>query len=102
MDPVKVLSRILFCISGIILSFSVPGCLKEKSTQPILILANNNNFGTYAGEILKAEGFNEFITDSLGRKKISKPFLAQFDQIILAEQVTDSRTCNMFTIMVFS
>ena len=32
---------------------------------PILVLATNANFGSYTGEILKAEGFNEFQIDSL-------------------------------------
>ncbi len=80
----------------IILFFSFTGCLKEKSAQPILILTNHNNFGSYTGEILKAEGFNEFITDSIGSKKISKSFLAQFDKVILTEPVTDLRIWNMF------
>ena len=80
----------------IILFFSFTGCSKEKPAQPILLLTSRNNFGSYTGEILKAEGFNEFITDSLGSKKISKSFLAQFDQIILTEQVNDSRMWKMF------
>lgn len=80
----------------IILFFSFTGCLKEKPALPILLLTSQNNFGSFTGEILKAEGFNEFITDSLGSKKISKSFLAQFDKVILTEQVTDSQIWKMF------
>ncbi len=79
----------------IILLFAATGCSGERSAQPILILANQTNFGTYTGEILKAEGFNEFITDSLGGKKISKSYLARFDKVILTEKVNDSRIWNM-------
>ncbi len=86
----------IILLPGIILLFAVTGCSLERSAQPILILAKHNNFGAYTGEILKAEGFNEFITDSLGSKKISKSFLAQFDKVILAEKVNDTRTWNMF------
>jgi len=86
----------IILLSVIILFFSFTGCLKEKPALPILLLTSHNNFGVYTGEILKAEGFNEFITDSHVNKKISKAFLAQFDKVILTEQVTDSRTWNMF------
>jgi hypothetical protein len=80
----------------IILFFSFTGCLKEKPALPILLLTSHNNFGSYTGEIMKAEGFNEFIADSLGRKKISKSFLAQFDQIIVTDQVNDSQMWKIF------
>ena len=86
----------IFLLSGIILFFLLTGCLREKSQAPILLLTSHNNFGSYTGEILKAEGFNEFITDSPGSKRISKSFLAQFDIVILAEQVVDSRVWNIF------
>jgi hypothetical protein len=86
----------IFLLSGIILFLPFTGCLKEKPGPPILLLTSYNNFGSYTGEILKAEGFNEFITDSTGSKKISKSFLAQFDIVILAEQEVDSRLWNIF------
>lgn len=80
----------------IFLFFTLMDCSKERSVQPILILAGNKDYGIYTGEILKAEGFNEFIADSLGNKRINKSFLAQFDLIILTEQVNDSQTWNIF------
>ena len=91
----KFFPNIIF-LSGIILFFSFEGCLKEKPALPILLLTSHNNFGGFTGEILKAEGFNEFFTDSLGSKEISKSFLDKFDQVILTGQVTDSRTWNIF------
>lgn len=60
-----------------------------------MLLTGNKDFGAYTGEILKAEGFNEFITDSIESKKISGSFLAQFDLIILAEKTDDRQTSNM-------
>jgi hypothetical protein len=80
----------------IILFFSFTRCLKEKPDLPILLLTSHDNFGSYTGEIMKAEGFNEFVADSLDSKKTSKSFLAQFDQIILTEQVIDSQIWRMF------
>jgi hypothetical protein len=65
------------------------GLFKAKFRRPILLLATEKEFGTYTGELLRTEGFNEFEIDSLNGGKISKAFLAQFDLIIIAEDVTD-------------
>ncbi len=53
--------------------------------MPILILATDNGFGTYTGEILKTEGWNEFAMDSLTSKKVTAKYLNRFEVIILAE-----------------
>jgi len=79
----------------IFLLFPATGCSEDKTGEPILLLTGNKDFGAYTGEILKAEGFNEFITDSIESKKISGSFLAQFDLIILAEKTDDRQTRNM-------
>ncbi|HSN49974.1 MAG TPA: hypothetical protein VLR52_02000, partial [Bacteroidales bacterium] len=79
----------------IILLLSATDCSKDKTGEPILLLAGNKDFGAFTGEILKAEGFNEFCTDSTESNKISKSFLAQFNLIILAEQADDRRTWNI-------
>jgi len=79
----------------IFLLFPATGCSEDKTGEPILLLTGNKDFGAYTGEILKAEGFNEFITDSIESKKISGSFLAQFDLIILAEKTDDRQTSNM-------
>jgi hypothetical protein len=77
-------------LSGIILLLVMIGCSQQASISPILILAAENDFGTYTGEILKAEGFNEFIIASLNSEKISNSFLSGFDFIILSEPLTDN------------
>ena len=86
----------IILFSCIILLFSLTSCSKGKTAQPILLLAGSKGFGTYTGEILKAEGFNEFFTDSMKNIKISRSFLARFDLIILAEQTDDLQTWNLF------
>jgi hypothetical protein len=55
------------------------------SSSPILVLATDANFGTYTGEILKAEGFNEYKIDSLTDTKVKTSYLNQFDIVILGE-----------------
>lgn len=57
----------IFLFPCIILLFSFTGCSKNETGQPILLLAGSKDFGAYTGEILKTEGFNEFITDSTGK-----------------------------------
>ncbi len=60
-------------------------CSAKESSLPILILANDSNYGSYTGEILKAEGFNEFKIKSLDEKSVSLNYLNGFDLVILAE-----------------
>ena len=61
------------------------GCSQDGSFNPILILASNTGFGTYTAEILKAEGFNEFLLESPDSIKLTPSYLKKFDLIILAE-----------------
>jgi hypothetical protein len=71
-------------------------CTTPMSKAPILIIATNAGFGTYTGELLKAEGLNEFILDSLDSKAISKNYLKQFDVVILAECEIDKDKKELF------
>jgi hypothetical protein len=86
----KIIKRSIKLLTVIIFLLTVTGCSRQNSIAPILVLATENGFGTYTGEMLKAEGFNEFEIDSLNGGKISKALLAQYDLIILAEDVTDA------------
>src|SRR5258705_2393011 len=52
---------------------------------PILVLAVDNKFGTFTGEILKTEGFNEFQIESPADAKVTMKYLKKFDVIILTE-----------------
>lgn len=79
----------LFCpVIAVILSL-VSGCSDNTRIAPVLLLATDNYFGTYTAEILKTEGFNEFVADSLSGKNITVSFLEQFDLVILAESKID-------------
>jgi hypothetical protein len=69
-----ILSLVFSCRSGVRQSFS-----------PILILATDADFGSYTSEILKAEGFNAFISDSLTGKNVTPEYLHHFDIVILSE-----------------
>ena len=77
-----------FLIS-VLLVCSLVSCNTDKHLSdnfpPILILGTSRGFGTYTGEVLKAEGFNEFIIDSLSDAKISLSYLKNFDLVILGE-----------------
>jgi hypothetical protein len=60
-------------------------CSGGDPSNPILIIAPNVDFGTYAAEILKEEGFNAFTLESPSAKKLTLYYLKKFDLIILAE-----------------
>jgi hypothetical protein len=71
--------------------FGAMSCSGKIKVAPLLILATNHDFGTYASEILKTEGFHEFELDSFAGGKIAPSYLAQFDLIMLAESGIDPK-----------
>ncbi len=73
---------ISFFLLGFLLFTS---CFTKKADVPILVLADDSNFGTYTAELLKTEGFNEFLSDSLSSQRITYSYLKLFDILILAE-----------------
>ncbi len=85
----RILKTSIICISALVILGGVSGCTKEKSKLPVLVIATNDNFGTYTAEILKAEGFNEFLIESPDSKKLTSTYLRQFDLVILAEGKTE-------------
>ena len=68
---------------------------------PILLLATDNKFGSFAGEILKTEGFNEFQIVSLADTKVTLKYLKKFDVIILAEVSLTTAKKEMFARYVY-
>lgn len=88
--------RILVFCTGLMLSFGMLGCGRKDSTVPILIIATHADFGTFTAEILKTEGFNEFMLDSLHGGRVSLSYLRQFDLVILAESKIDLPSKQMF------
>jgi len=94
------MNRSIFLLTAFIISFGVMSCSKKDSAAPVLIVATNTGFGTYTGEILKAEGYNEFQMDSLADAKISLKYLRKFDLIILTESSLIPAQKLMFTTFV--
>jgi len=89
-------------LPGILLLLAVLSCSKSHSVPPILVLANSTGYGTYTGEILKAEGFNEFQFDSLSDRKITPGYLHQFDIVILGETAIEQPFKDLLTDFVKS
>jgi hypothetical protein len=87
--------RKLLHLATFILLSGVISCSGKARVAPILILATDTDFGTYTSEILKTEGFNEFVLDSLTGEKITSSYLAQFDLVILAESKINPGKLNM-------
>jgi hypothetical protein len=58
-------------------------------------LASSDNFGTYTAELLKTEGFNEFLLDSLNSEKVTSSYLRQFDLVILTKCQMKSTSIKM-------
>lgn len=78
---IKQLMQVLLVIS----LFATKVNYAAGNTQhPILVLATDKNFGSFTGEILRTEGFNEFKMDSL-TDKITLSYLKNFDVVILTE-----------------
>lgn len=80
------MNRKLFLLPAMILLLVVMACSKRNPVAPILILTGPTGFGTYTGEILKAEGFNEFVIDSITNPRMTKSYLSGFDIVILPQQ----------------
>lgn len=82
------LIRLVFSIliSNICFSFNPAHSSVGTTGKPILVLATVRDFGLYSGQILKAEGFNEFQLDSFASGNVTSGYLKQFDVVILAER----------------
>ncbi|MEP6514394.1 MAG: hypothetical protein ABJA79_11020 [Parafilimonas sp.] len=85
---------LLFTISSLCYSIRINAAGKENS--PILIIGLPDHFDTYTGEILKAEGFNEFQIASLATK-LSLEYLKKFDIIILTEAPLSNQQKELLT-----
>jgi hypothetical protein len=75
------LSKLLFATA--VLLMGIEAYSSNASSSPILVLATNTEFGSYTCEILRAEGFNEFESDSLNDAKVTLQYLKQFDIVIV-------------------
>jgi hypothetical protein len=89
------LYRFLSCL--ILIGALSTSCVKRDEPDPILLLATQNNFGLYTGEILTTEGFNSFDTDSITNPGLTINRLEDFDIVILAETSITSAQCELLT-----
>jgi hypothetical protein len=87
---------ILTCLFLLVVLFNLISCTGKESSLPILILADESNFGSYTGEILKAEGFNEFKLESPANRNVSLDYLNKYDLIILAETKVTEAQRNLY------
>jgi large repetitive protein len=79
------MTRTILLIAGCIILRVITGCSGKGPDSPVLLLATDAGYGTYTGEILRSQGFNEFVLDSLSGKEVTSSFLSGFDLVILAE-----------------
>jgi hypothetical protein len=84
----------------LIILLCLTACSPESTVPPVLVLSSGNEFGSYTAEILKTEGFNEFMMDSISGNQITKSYLARFDLIILAEPEIEKRISPLSEIML--
>ncbi|WP_318346926.1 Rossmann-fold NAD(P)-binding domain-containing protein [Aquipluma nitroreducens] len=76
---------IISVLIAITLSCSESRITSTTSSFPILVLTSDNGSDEYTGEILRAEGFNEFRTDKLSDAKVTLDYLSGFYIVILTE-----------------
>jgi len=87
------IARILLSITTLFFIGSINAA--GKKNPPILILGVTGHFDTYTGEILKAEGFNEFQIRSLNDVKFSLKYLKRFDVVIIIEVLLTDEQKNI-------
>jgi hypothetical protein len=95
LNPVRSAVILFLTAFGFIVISCSP--IDRNTASPILLLTDGSNFGYYAGEILKAEGFNAFITDSLTGKNITSDYLSRFDLVILGETAISQSEKSMLS-----
>jgi hypothetical protein len=73
-----------------------------EAANPILVIVNasKGSFGEYTGEILKAEGFNEFQMANISQ--VTPSFMASFDTVILTMMSLSPSEATMFQDYVFA
>jgi hypothetical protein len=69
----------------------------DLARAPILVLETPAEFGTYTGEILRAEGFNEFQVESPSASGLTVSYLNHFDAVILTETKLSSAQSELFS-----
>jgi hypothetical protein len=89
--------RVKLILATLILLIELTSCSRTTVSTPILILATNEDYGTYIAEIIKTEGFNEYHLDSLSNSNVDLKYLQRFNLVILAKTVITQAQIEMFT-----
>ncbi len=92
----RLVHRTLISFAVVVSIIIGTSCSRHTESKPILLLATTNDFGLYTAEILKAEGFNGFKTDSL-TNNLTLNSLKNFDIVILTEQAISDAELEMLT-----
>lgn len=88
-SPLKVVTVFVFLI--------LVACKQEDSQSPVLILATQNSFGSYTGEILRTEGFNEYDLISIESDAVTTSYLKRYDIVILSQNGIDLNKSEMIS-----
>ncbi len=91
------LNQFRFYLIAAIASLSLVCSAVDPPDNPILVIANESEYGLYLGEILKTEGFNEFQIESPDDAGITLSYLENFDIVILSEFTLRAGQTTMFT-----
>ena len=88
----------LFLFTLILLTLTYPGINLAVGTaaNPILVVASTSGYGTFTGEILKTEGFNEYQIESLADAGLTLSYLNNYQIVILTEAALTSAQATMF------
>ncbi len=90
--------KVLSWITILLLLATLVQCsTKSVAPAPILVLATDENYGSYTCEILRAEGFTGFVKDSITSSQISEEYLNSFDIVILAETSVTPKDVDQLT-----
>ncbi|HZK63407.1 MAG TPA: hypothetical protein VFC34_04630, partial [Puia sp.] len=98
----------MYCVNNYLKAAGFAACFfllstlqaAPRSQHPILVIAEDGNFGSFAAEILQTEGFAEYEMDSLTDPKISLLYVQQFDLILLTENVLTDAQRDLFAAYV--
>lgn len=94
----------MYCVNNFLKAAGFAACFflfsalqtAPRSQHPMLVIAEDSNFGSFAAEILQTEGFAEYEMDSLTDPKISLLYLQQFDLILLTENAMTNAQRDLF------
>lgn len=82
--------------SSILIVSMMISCKERHSNRTIVLLASQEHFGLFTGEILRTEGFNHFVLDSVSGNT-SLEYLSGFDVVILAQSEVNGRLASALT-----